>query len=169
MNNDTLNASEYGNGKLPQGLNVLTILTLIWGGISVLSTLWGFMNAKTSLENKDKMMAQMNDPKMPSFVKSMMPDLTHFEEMVTKSFENRIPILLLGVVATVLCIVGALQMRKRKKQGFLFYIIGSFLPFLTSILFIGWFTLSGFVFYLMLFVSLLFGFLYFRQQKYMVS
>jgi hypothetical protein len=168
MNNDTLNATEYNNEKLPQGLNILTILTLVWGGISTLSALWSFISAKTSLESKDKVMAQMNDPNMPSFFKSMMPDMAHFEEMIIKSFENRIPIAILGLTASVLCIMGALQMRKRKKQGFLLYVIGSFLPFLTSALFIGMFALSGPAMYFMVFITILFIVLYAMQRKHLV-
>ena len=73
----------------------------------------------------------------------MMPDMSHFEEMVTRAYENRLPILILSLVAIGLSLYGVLQMRKLKKQGFLFYVIGELLPFLTGAFFIGTFTLSG--------------------------
>ncbi|RYF88467.1 MAG: hypothetical protein EOO03_08355, partial [Chitinophagaceae bacterium] len=111
---DALNASDFNKPALPTGLNVLTILTFIGSGIQLLGVLFGFLNARKSYEEKDKALAQMNSAEVPGFFKSMMPNPENFEAMVTKSFENRFPILILGLVATVLCIYGAMQMRKLK-------------------------------------------------------
>jgi hypothetical protein len=164
---DVLNFDE-NNPKLPTGLNVLTILTFIGCVIQLLLSLWGFISAKKSYDNLDKLTAQMNSENMPGWVKSMMGDPEKMIKMVTKSYENRIPIVLLSLVAITLCFVGALQMRKLKKQGFLFYTIGEILPFLTQILFIGAFALAGATTYISIAITLLFIFLYAMQRKNLV-
>jgi hypothetical protein len=166
---DALNENEYDNGKLPTGLNVLTILTFIGSGFSLLFSVIGFFSAKTSFDNRDETIEKMNSTAMPSWMKAIMPNMSHFDETITKSFENRIPILMLSFIAIGLCVFGAIQMRKRMKQGFILYTIGELLPILTSAFFIGFFTLSGLAFYFMLFLSLLFIFLYMLQRKYLTK
>lgn len=165
---DNLDINDYEKQKLPSGLNVLTILTFIGCAISLISSVWGFFSAKSSYDNRAKVIDQMSSDKMPAWAKGMMPDMAHFEEMVTKSYENRIPIMLLGLVAVVLCFVGAMQMRKRKKQGYLLYVIGEILPFLTMAFFIGFFTFSGVGFIVGLVICLLFIFLYTMQRKHLI-
>jgi hypothetical protein len=165
---DLLNNEVPTDNKLPSGLNVLTILTIIWGVISMLSGAWSFFSAAKSYAEKDKTIEMMNSGQIPSFMKSIMPNMEHFEEMITKSYENRIPIMLLTIVAAGLCLWGAIEMRKRKKQGFLFYVIGSFLPFVTSALFIGFFAVTGGAAIFMLALTLLFVGLYAMQRKHLV-
>jgi hypothetical protein len=164
---DTLKESEFEDNSLPSSLNVLTILTFVGSAFAILGGLWNFYNAKKTFDTKDKVIEQMNSGKIPSWAKSIMPDMTHFEEMVTKSYENRIPILILTIVAAVLCIVGAMQMRKKQKQGYLFYVIGEALPLVTSAFFIGYFTLAGAGFIAVLF-TLLFIILYTLQRKHLI-
>jgi hypothetical protein len=166
--NDSLAASEFETNKLPSGLNVLTILTFIGSAFALLGGIWNFYNAKKTFETKDKVMEQMNSGSMPSWLKSIMPDMTHFEEMVTKSYENRIPIFILTMVATVLCIVGAMQMRKRQKQGYLFYVIGESLPLIINAFFIGFFTLMGGAAIFGIALTLLFIILYTVQRKHLI-
>jgi hypothetical protein len=165
--NDSLSANEFETDKLPSGLNVLTILTFIGSAFALLGGMWTFYNAKKTFETKDKIMEQMNSGSMPSWLKSFMPDMTHFEEMVTKSYENRIPILILTLIGAVLCIVGAMQMRKRQKQGYLFYVIGEILPLITSAFFIGFFTMSGTGAIFGIALTLLFIILYTIQRKHL--
>jgi hypothetical protein len=71
--NDSLNTAEFDDGKVPQGINVLTILTFIWCAISLISSGWSFFSAKKSFENKDKVIEQMNSAKMPGWAKAFMP------------------------------------------------------------------------------------------------
>ena len=164
---DVLNYDE-NNPKLSSGLNVLTILTFIGCAIQLLLALWGFISAKKSYDNLDKLTAQMNSENMPGWVKSMMGDPEIMIERITKSYENRIPLVLLSLVALALCFVGALQMRKLKKQGFLFYTIGEVLPFIAQVLFIGAFTMIGATAYISIAITLLFILLYAMQRKKLV-
>ncbi|HXB94337.1 MAG TPA: hypothetical protein VNU70_04225 [Puia sp.] len=149
--------------KLPSTLNVLTILTFIGCGLALIGSLWIFFKAQDSYDmtvaNQDKM------EKMPDWVRNMQgPDPVG---TARKVLDNKVPILLLGLVATALCLYGAIQMRKLKKTGFGIYTIGEILPLLSGYLFIGESTLSGMrgVFSI-LFVAL-FVILYATQLKYM--
>ncbi len=168
-NNDNLSIDDYEAQKLPSGINILTILTFIGTGIGLLFSIYGFISSRQSYENREKVMEQMSSSKMPAWAKSFMPDMAHFEQMVTNSYNNRIPILLLALIAAALCIAGAVQMRKRKKQGFLLYTIGELLPFVSLAFFVGFFALSGVGFYVSVFFAVLFILLYSFQRKYLTK
>lgn len=165
---DSLNINEFDKPKLPTALNVLTILTFIGCALQLLGVVFGYVGAKKNLDEKDKILEQLNSGNMPGWAKSFMPEAAKYEEMVTKSYDNRMPILLLGLVAVALCFYGALQMRKLKKQGFLLYIIGQLLPFITTALFIGMFMFSGIGFTIGSAISVLFILLYMTQRKHLV-
>lgn len=166
--NDSLNPSDFGKEPLPSGLNVLTILSIIGCVFAFGAALYGFTSAKKTYETKDEVIKQMQSPDMPAFAKAMMPSQENFEQLATNSYENRVPILILSIVSAALCLYGVLQMRKRKKQGFLFYTIGELLPFAILALFIGSAALSGFAFIMSTFFALLFIILYYFQRKHLV-
>jgi len=165
---DSFDSGEFDVPKLPTGLNVLTILTFIGSAFALYSTVSSFLTAEGAYQKKDEVINQMKSPEMPDFVKGFLPPIEHLDEMFTKSFENRLPIFILGLVATALCIFGALQMRKLKKQGFLFYVIGQLLPFITTIVFIGTYVFSGTMIMVFSVISLLFILLYFFQKKHLI-
>ncbi len=166
---DSLNDAEFGKPALPGGLNVLTILTFIGSGIQLFLVAIGFFSAQKSYDEKDKMLAQMSSPEMPGFLKAMMPNPANYEEMVTKSLENRLPILILGVVAVALCVYGAIQMRQLKMQGYLFYLAGQLLPFLSTVLFLGMFMFAGVGFAVATAITLLFILMYTLNRKYLIN
>lgn len=166
---DNVSFNESFKPKLPGSLNVLTILTFIGCAIQFLGALWSFFTAKRNYDGLDKLTEQVNSENMPGWVKSLMGDPENMIKTITKSYENQIPILLLSLAATALCFYGALQMRKLKKQGFPLYVIGELLPFLTQFLFIGAFSLTGFVMYFFIAIALLFILLYFFQRKHLVN
>ena len=159
---------QNNRSQAPMGLKVLTVLTFIGSIIQFCGALWNFFNAQKNFDGMDKLVEQINSDSMPSWVKSMIGDPAHLVETITKSYQNRIPIVLLTVIAASLCFYGALQMRRLRKQGFMFYTIGELLPFLTQFLFIGAFSLSGVLFTIMIGLSLLFILLYFMQRKNML-
>ena len=165
---DTLHDDENTKPKLSSGLNVLTILTFIGCALQLLGSGYSFLTAQKSYEGMDDVIAKMNSPEMPAWAKSMMGDPEHFRELITKSYENRIPILLLSLVAIALCFYGALQMRKLKKQGYLLYVIGEILPYLVQVLFIGMFVLTGATAIFFICLTLLFIVLYTMQRKNLV-
>ena len=165
--NDVLNRNEV-SPVTPSGLKVLSVLTFIGSALQLVGGLWNYFNAQRSYEGLDKMVEQMNSDSMPGWLKAMMGDPARMVEMITKSYQNRLPLVLLTLTAAALCFIGALQMRKLKKQGFLFYTIGELLPFLTQFIFIGAIGFSGIFFYIWIGITLLFILLYAMQRKSLV-
>ena len=51
--NDNLETFDTIDNKLPTGLNVLTILTIVWSVISILLSIYSFAKAKTNYDEKD--------------------------------------------------------------------------------------------------------------------
>jgi hypothetical protein len=150
--------------RLPSRLNTLTILTFIGCGIQLLGTLWGYINSKSGYDKLIQLQESGDIDKVPSFMRGMVgPEAV---EMARKAYESRVPLLILGLVAAGLCLYGALQMRGLKKQGFVIYVIGELLPFVTSLIFIGsgsfspW-SMIGVV------IALVFIYLYYTQLKFM--
>jgi hypothetical protein len=165
---DSLDHDEFNRPTLPSFLNVLTILTFIGSAIQIILAVWGFFSSKSSYENKDKIVEQMSTPGAPSFIKKLMGDPQEFLITVTKSYENRIPILIISLVAAGLCIWGAMQMRELKKQGFLIYTIGEILGLLGSLVFVGIFIVKGIGFMFGAAVVILFIGMYAANRKHLV-
>ena len=157
----------FNQPRLNSGLNVLTILTFIGCGIQFLGSLFGYFSAKTNYENKDQVISKMTSGEMPSFAKKMMPDPAIFEKMVTQSYLHRVPIIIIGLVSFALCLYGAIQMRKLKKQGFTFYVVGEILPFFSMAIFLGAFSMTGMWFYVSIAIALFFILMYAAQRKNM--
>lgn len=146
--NDVLDFTE-DNSKLPTGLNVLTILTIIGSILAIVSSFWSFFTAKSSYEKTKEMIDSGKMDDAPSWAKGFMsPEML---EMQRKMVENRMPIMILSVVAAVLCLYGAMEMRKRKKQGYMLWLIGEILPVITSVIFLGMASMQGFGLLMMLF------------------
>jgi len=149
--------------KLPSLLNALTILTFIGNGLGFLSAFYSFFTAPS---NYDKIVqAQDKMDQLPDVVKNMMgPDPVG---NARRMLDNRLPILLLTLVGSVLCFYGAWQMRKLKKTGFTIYIIGDIVPFISLFIFIGASTLTGFAGIFGLLITVVFVILYATQLKYL--
>jgi hypothetical protein len=149
--------------KIPSMLNVLTILTFIGSGLGAISAITGYFTAAGNYERQLQLQDKMAD--MPAIVKNMMgPDPV---ETARKQLENRFPIMLLTLVGALLCLYGALQMRKLKKAGFPIYIIGDLVPFLAIFIFIGMGMLSGFAMIFAVVITIVFIILYATQLKYL--
>ena len=166
--NDFLNNDEEVRPEISSGLKILTVLTFIGCALQFCAAIWNYFNIEKSYKQIDRIVAEMKSDNMPAMAKSMMGDPEQFLKLITKSYENRIPLLAMGLVAVGLCFYGALQMRKLKKQGFIFYTIGELFPLLAQFLFIGAFSFSGMFFYLGTGISLLFILLYAMQRKHLV-
>ena len=153
--------------KIPSGINVLTILTFIGCAIGLLGSIYNFTSSKANL---DKMETTINSPEyenMPALAKKFMnPEAL---EVARKTYENRVPMTIIGLVCIGLCLYGALQMRQLKKQGYVLYLVGEILPVLTYGIFIGMAALTGFSGILMIGFTLLFVLLYTAQRKYLVN
>lgn len=165
---DRSELNEFEKPKLSGTLNVLTILTFIGCAIQLIGALWQFANAQKNYDEKDTILAKMNSPEMPAFARSMMGNPKDYEMMVTKNLENKLPIMIIALLSAGLCFYGALQMRKLMKQGYLIYVIGELLPFISMIFFIGTFAMKGMGFYFAIGITLLFILLYTSQRKKLI-
>ena len=165
---DNLDNEEFNKPNLPTLLNVLTILTFIGSSIQILFAIWGFFTSKSSYDKKDMVLEQMNTPKMPGFVKYMIGSPEEFLLNITKNYENRIPILLVTLVAAGLCIWGASQMRGLKKQGFLIYSAGKIIGLMISIIFVGFFMIKSFSLIFFAIIAILFIGLYAAYRRHLI-
>ncbi|MEJ7627614.1 MAG: hypothetical protein WKF35_12175 [Ferruginibacter sp.] len=159
---------DFDKPKLPGMLNVLTILTFIGCALQLIGAIWQFASAQKNYDEKDTVLSQMNSEEMPAFAKSMMGNPKDYEMMVTKNLENKVPLLIVGLLSAGLCLYGAMQMRKLMKQGYLIYVIGELLPFLSMVFFVGTFAMKGMGFYFVVFIALLFILLYTSQRKKLI-
>ncbi len=164
-NKDVLNFADGAKPQLPSGLNVLTILTFIGCALALIGSVYSYISAAQSYETLSRMQGTMDQ--MPGAVKSILgSDLL---DIARKTYENRLPIMLLGVAGAALCFFGALQMRKLKKQGYILWLLGEVLPIIGSLIFIGFGVYSGFAFVLGLIFPIIFIVLYTVQRKYLVN
>jgi hypothetical protein len=146
--------------KLPETLNVITILTFVGSGLALITHFYSFFRARDSYEKTLQLQDKLDQ--VPGWVKGFMaPDPIG---TARNAMENRVPLLILNVVAALLCIYGAVQMRQLKKVGFPIYIIGELLPFAALFIFVGWlgwFALSSTIVFALVFILL-----YASQRKY---
>jgi hypothetical protein len=149
--------------KLPETLNVLTILTYIGCGLGLLFSIYGFFTAQATYEMMLQKQGSLDN--LPDFAKKMMgPEML---EMYHKMFENRIPILLLSLIGYALCFYGASQMRQRKKMGFSLYVIGEIVPVVGLFIFIGTSAMIGVTLVTSLIIPAVFIILYATQLKHL--
>lgn len=158
---------DYNTGQkqgLPGMLNVLTILTFIGCALGFIGGIWNYVRADKAY--KDVLDAQDKLDQMPGWAKKMMgPEMV---EMARKSMEYKLPIMLLTLIGAALCLYGAMEMRKLKKQGFILWAAGEFAPIVVSVIFLGMGMFSGFAMIGFLF-PVLFLVLYASQRKYLVN
>jgi hypothetical protein len=152
---------EHGD-KLPSTLNVLTWLTFIANGLGFIASLWGFTRAQANYESAVKNQETLD--RAPEWAKRLAGP--HPIETARAMMDNRLPILIIGLLGCFLCFYGALEMRKLKKTGFSIYILGDIVPFATGI-FIGFDTFATISYGVVLAITILFVILYSSQLKYM--
>lgn len=108
--------SQTPTKKLPDMLNILTILTFVGCGLGLLSSVYNYFAVCKSVEMMAKLSEDGDNP-MASMMSSM-------SEAVIKQCELKLPILIIMLVSLALCFFGALQMRKLKRMGFFLYLLG---------------------------------------------
>lgn len=147
---------------LPGSINVLTILTFIGCGIGALFGVAGFWLISFSLRMMDK--AAENGTMTEKQATDMAKQRPKLELMLA----NKWPLILITLVGVALCLYGAIQMRKLKKEGFYVYVLGQVVPFIASGLLIGFATqFNGVMSYIFACIPVIFIILYANQLKYM--
>ncbi|MBN8838163.1 MAG: hypothetical protein J0I09_12950 [Sphingobacteriia bacterium] len=155
-------------GKLPSSLNVLTILTFIGSGLfNLAGAFWQFVRADKAVEDLDKALNSPDFDKLPDFAKKMItPEAL---EQARLAATNKLPILIVTIVGGVLCIIGAVQMRKLKMQGYYIWLMGEIVPAICTIVLLGKAAVSGFGALIGFAFMLLFIILYTLQRKYLTN
>jgi hypothetical protein len=147
-------------------LNTLTILTIIWSVISILQNAYTFLSIDKSYAEMKKLMESNGLENAPSFVKNLVNKDTLLQ--LESAMHFKIPILILGVFGSLLCLAGAIEMRKLKVHGYTFWLCGELLPILSTIIFVGVNAFAG-LSLLGLFFPALFIVLYSVYRKELVN
>ena len=113
-------------------LKTLTVLTFIGSGIALILTLLTPTLLNWSLKMIDQ--AQSSGRETSASELQRMADGRRAIE-ITQA--NLVPVMVVGIVATIACIIGAIWMRKLKKEGFYIYIAGEILPIITGFVLMG--------------------------------
>ncbi|MDB5250931.1 MAG: hypothetical protein JWP27_100 [Flaviaesturariibacter sp.] len=145
-------------------LNVLTILTFIGCGLSYVSTLWGLVSGKNAQQQIDKI-EESRDKVGDGFMGRWMDASV---EMLHRGEQYKWINLGVALVFTTLCLIGALQMRKLKKQGFGIYAIGELLPIPIMFILMGVNLVTLVTGCFGALIAIIFTVLYARQRKYLV-
>ncbi len=163
--NDLLNYDDQGKAILPSGLNVLTILTYVGCGVFGLITLLMPLIYKFSLSMMDK--ATNSGQELST---KQLADLEKGREAIELASQNTIPMMAIGMVGIILCFIGALWMRKFKKDGYWMYVTGELAPVLGGVFIMGttqytsiWSIIFG------VGIPLAFVILYTMQRKYLTK
>jgi uncharacterized membrane protein len=151
--------------KLPSGLNVLTILTFI-GCI-----LFGLLTLLTPMINK--FFLKMMDEAAKSGKDISAKDLAEMEKgraAIELTNQNMIPLIAIGMAGIILCFVGALWMRKLKKDGYWMYVAGELAPIVAMFFVMGTAQYTSIWSYIFgIGVPVIFVILYTLQRKHLVK
>ncbi|MES2429482.1 MAG: hypothetical protein V4556_01020 [Bacteroidota bacterium] len=160
---DLLNFTEENKPKIPQGLNVLTILTFIGCAFGLLVTIATPFIMKFSLGMMDKA-TSMN----PDMGQKELTDMENAKKLMALTQQHMGPLIILGLLGIVACFIGALWMRKLKKDGFWVYVAGQIIPIAGSMIFLGTAQYQDWKSYFGLIIPLVFIVLYSMQRKHLV-
>jgi len=147
-------------------INVLTILTIIGCGIAFISAIWSLYSSGKSME-QITIMQEQADRISESGSETATNMMLQSIEMVKKQYENRYLLLMVNLLATGLCLFGALEMRKMRKNGYYLWLTGELLPILITVAIIGLNMMGGIVLGVYLLFASVFIILYGMQVKHM--
>ena len=162
---DVLQFDDSPKPKLPSGLNVLTILTFIGCAVFGLFTLLAPVIYKFSLSMMDKAASSGQD-----FTPKQQADMEKGRAAIELATQHMVPIMIMGLAGVTLCFVGALWMRKLKKDGYWLYVAGELAPLIASYFILGTSQYTS-VWSVVFAVGIpsIFVILYTTQRKYLVN
>lgn len=150
--------------SIPNALNILTILTFIGCGVRLVTMplfKWGISFVLKAVENNTEVLDKMSAKELEEFKNK--------KNVIEAINSNYLILFAVATLGAVLCIYGAIRMRKLKKEGFYFYVVGQILPIIISTILLGYtIQFAGSKSYLFsLGISFLFIFLYSRHLSKM--
>jgi len=113
-------------------LNTLTILTFIWSGITLLLNVVSLVTLPQMREKVKKGLSEAQ-----SSGKNGEEMLETIKEGVNVMLDNGEVLYTTAILVSILCIIGALLMRKLKKSGFLIYVFGCVLSVIVPLYYVG--------------------------------
>jgi len=171
MSEERNNLSEFETAiaeqEKPGSIKTLTILTFIGNALGVLSGIWAYLKSTKNLADLETMRSKPEYEKMPEMFKGMFS--ADAIERARLMDANKLPLLIINLIGCILCIYGAIEMRKLKLNGFYVYVVGSILPFVGLLLFIGIGYFTGWAGYLAVGFTVLFIGLYYINSKYLTK
>ncbi|RYD76324.1 MAG: hypothetical protein EOP84_17045, partial [Verrucomicrobiaceae bacterium] len=112
---------------LPTGLNVLTILTFIGCGlgyIGMFASLFMAKSPETQRTQLEEAADKAGDGFAGKMVQSQLDSMDAHPKYYQNMYDYRYIMLGTMILFITLCLIGAIQMRKRRKSGFTLYSIG---------------------------------------------
>ncbi len=107
---DMLNLEQKDMQKLPQMLNVLTILTYIGCALAAIGALYSYFTISASYKLLEGMNTTVVE-RAGSEGKAVQSLMSQSMEMVKKQYDNRLLIMIFALAGAALCFYGAMQMR----------------------------------------------------------
>lgn len=162
---DVLDFNDGMTKKLPTGINVLTILTFIGCAVFAIILLAMPLISDWSVSMMDKAVSSGQE-----LTQKQLEDMRKAKDAIALAKANQIPNLVSGFLGLGLCLMGAILMRKLKKDGFWIYVAGQVLPIIAGLFIMGSAQYTGVMSYILgIGVPLLFIFLYARQRKFLIK
>ncbi len=157
---DYLQHSFETKPAVPNGINVLSILSFIGSGFQILSGIAGYLIIPFTAKSVPETRALEKTRE----IKPFSGFLKWSADATMRQYEYRLPLLIVTIVTALICIYGVWQMRKLKKNGFAVYSIGELaLPIFTAAVIDVWTSVFGFV------VGILFIILFAVQRKHLTQ
>ncbi|RXK57819.1 hypothetical protein ESA94_20075 [Lacibacter luteus] len=157
---DYLQGSYVEPPSTPQGINVLTILSFIGSAFQIVTAVIGYYIIPFSVK-------QVNEQRALEKTREMKPFrgfLKWSTDTTLRQYEIREAILIVSIITALICIWGAMQMRKQKKIGFTVYSIGEFgFPLFSALAIDVWSSVFGFI------IAIVFVLLFWFQRKYLTE
>lgn len=157
---DYLQTQQYTHeSSLPQSINILTILTFIGSGLQIFGAVFNYFIIAYSVKSMEKVEKIQRQPRAKEFKGFFKWSY----ESTLRQYEHRTEILIFTILAALICIYGAFQMRKLKKQGLVIYTAGELLlPLAAFILIDFWNSAFSFI------IAAIFIVLYSVQRKLLI-
>jgi len=143
---------------------VLTILTFIGCVFELYSSVKNLLYGKEAVAKLEDAQVKLQDA--PAFARKMAgPEML---DIAKKSVENAVPIFIISFVSIALCLYGAIEMRKLKKQGYVLWLAGELLPYIGTLIFIGTAFFSTYLAFILVF-PIVFIILYTVNKKSLIK
>jgi hypothetical protein len=165
MDNNSTIFNDLEEKEKLKTLRTLTVLTFIGCGLVYIFAIWGFAAADSRYQQMQEAIDNGTVAKLPGFLQSMYtPEkLAQMQKMA----ENKVPLLIINLICTSLCLFGAIQMRKLKADGYWMWLIGEILPYFGMAFFVGIGSVTGLFNFIGYAIIAVFVILYSMQRKYL--